>query len=208
VLLMSAAHLSTNPKRGGENIYVKDGDLSELFGCRITGSVRKIHGVKFEPDSAVPGLKYPGTPNKVCDPIFTDGATDYATLEITTATQKAELYAAFKAKGTGIPVVLENRLGDGCAILTTHEKYPGNPAVYPIYRDLVKRLLTASHENADVKVTGSDKVRFSLFYDEDGREVLYLLNTEYSTDSCVKVIRDGRVTDVRLTPMELKTLEL
>ena len=120
----------------------------------------------------------------------------------------AELYAAFKAKGTGIPVVLENRLGDGCAILTTHERYPGNPAVYPIYRDLVKRLLTASHENADVKVTGSDKVRFSLFYDEDGREVLYLLNTEYSTDSCVKVIRDGRVTDVRLAPMELKTLEL
>lgn len=208
VLLMSAAHLSTNPKRLGENVYVKDGDISELFGCRITGSVKRIHGTKFEPDSAVPGLKYPGTPNKVCDPIFTEGLASYATVEITTATQKAELYAAFNAKGTGIPVILENKIGNGCAIFMTHESYPGNPAVYPIYRNVVKGLLAASHANADVKVIGSDKVRFSLFYDEDGHEVLYLLNTAYDVDSSVKVIRNGNTTDVRLAPMELRSLEL
>jgi hypothetical protein len=55
---------------------------------------------------------------------------------------------------------MENKLGDGVAIFLTHEKYPGNSVVYPVYKHLVKMLLSHSHNNAKIKVTGSDKVGF------------------------------------------------
>ena len=103
---------------------------------------------------------------------------------------------------------MENKLGDGVAILLTHEKYPGNSVVYPVYRNLVKMLLSHSHANAKVKVTGSDKVRFSLFYEEDGEETLYLLNTAYDTESVVKVLYDGKTEKYVLEPMELKIVTL
>jgi hypothetical protein len=55
---------------------------------------------------------------------------------------------------------MENKLGDGVAIFLTHEKYPENSVVYPVYKNLVKMLLSHSHNNAKIKVTGSDKVGF------------------------------------------------
>ena len=103
---------------------------------------------------------------------------------------------------------MENKLGDGVAILLTHEKYPGNSVVYPVYRNLVKMLLAHSHANASIKVVGSDKVRFSLFYEEDGEETLYLLNTAYDTESVVKVLYDGKTEKYVLEPMELKIVTL
>jgi hypothetical protein len=68
-------------------------------------------------------------------------------------------------------------------------------------------LLSHSHNNAKIKVTGSDKVRFSLFYEEDGEETLYLLNTAYDADSTVSVIRDGSIEKVTLAPAELRALK-
>lgn len=55
---------------------------------------------------------------------------------------------------------MKNKLGDGVAIFLTHEKYPENSVVYPVYKNLVKMLLSHSYNNAKIKVTGSDKVGF------------------------------------------------
>lgn len=208
ILLMGAAHLSTNPERGGKPVYVNGGDLSKLFGCKIVGSVRKYHGLKYELDSAIPGFSYPGTTNKWQDPIFMEGLNDYAALELTGGVVKAELYTGFRDDGAvGVPAVIENKLGRGYAIFMTHENYPGNSAVYPVYKNLVKSLLTHSHANAEVKVCGSDKVRFSLFFEEDGEKKLYLLNTAYDVESTVKVIYNGKTEKYTLEPMELKILD-
>lgn len=209
ILLMGACHLSTNIERGGAPIYINGGDITKLFGCKITGSTRKCHGLKYDIDSAIPGFSYPGTTNKWQDPLFQEGVADYATVELTTGVQKAELYTSFIDDGVvGVPVVIENKLGDGAAILLTHEKYPGNGAVYPVYKNLVKMLLAHSHNNAELKVIGSDKVRFTLFFDEGGKKVLYLLNTAYDAQSVVKVLYDGKTEKYVLEPMELKIVTL
>ena len=113
----------------GAPIYVNGGDFTKLFGCKITGTVRKTHGLKYELDSDIRGFSYPGTVNKCHDPIFTEGCASYAQIELSTAKVKAELYSSFGLKGkTDIPVVIENAVGDGHAILLTHESYPGNSA--------------------------------------------------------------------------------
>jgi hypothetical protein len=103
---------------------------------------------------------------------------------------------------------MENKLGDGVAIFLTHEKYPENSVVYPVYKNLVKMLLSHSHANAKIKVTGSDKVRFSLFYEENGEETLYLLNTAYDAESTVNVICGDKSEKITLAPTELRTLKL
>lgn len=208
ILLSSVAHLSENPCRNAKDGYVNGGDFSELFGCKMTGQVRKNHGLKFDAHSDVPSMLYPGTLNYVADTIFTEGYADYAVLTPTTAKVRAELYSGFDSdRKENLPVVLENKLGEGYAILLSYTDYPGHPAVYPVYKNIVKSLLLASHAECDLKVTGSDKVRFSLLYDEDGKEKLYLLNTAYDDPSCVTVRYKGKKISVTLEATELKMLD-
>ena len=69
-------------------------------------------------------------------------------------------------------------------------------------------LISHSRDNAELKVVGSDKVIFSLFFEEDGEKKLYLLNTAYDTVSVVKVLYDGKIEKDVLEPMELKIVTL
>ena len=85
--------------------------------------------------------------------------------------------------------------------------YPGNPTVYPIYKKVVKELLTASHRNAVVKVFGSDKVRFTTCFDGD-KICLYLLNTSFDVPNTIGIIYKGKTTFVTLDACELKQVEL
>lgn len=206
VLLMSCAHLSVNPERGGKREYVRGGDLSELFGCSVDGTERKNHGVKFVRDSYVPGLLYPGTSDFRCDANYTAGYVDYARVRLQGGTVRGMLSDSFFAPKEVFPAVIEYRTGHGTAILCTTENYPGNPAVYPLYSCIVKSILTASHANAELKVTGSDRVRYSLFFDDKtGEEELCFLNT--STEKAVVTIRyRGKKEELLLAPLELRIL--
>lgn len=207
VLLMSVAHLSENSNRELNCDYVNGGDFSRLFGCRIAGYKRENHGVKFERESNVKGVKYPGTLDFACDPILWEGYADYAVLEPMGAEVKAALSAGFFSPiDKNIPVLLENKVGSGVAMLTSHRNYPGHPSCIEFYRLIVKLLLTASHANADLKVTGSDRVRFSLFYDGEGNEQLCLLNTMYDEPACVSVRYKGEKVSYVLEPCELKII--
>ncbi len=209
ILLMSVAHLSESSSREPNTDYINGGDLSSLFGCRINGYTREDHGVKFERESNIPAMKYPGTLDLNCDPIFFDGYADYAILEPTTAEVKARLAASFdKEEELDTPVLLENKLGQGVAMLTSHRNYPGHPSIIELYKLIVKLLLTASHATADLKVTGCDKVRFSLFYDDNEREELCLLNTMYDAPAAVTVHYKGSRTDYILAPCELKVINM
>ena len=153
-------------------------------------------------------MQYPGTPNKVCDPVYPEGFADYARVELTTGTVRAELVDRFSAPaGDSLPVVIENKCGKGTAILTTHMAYPGDPAVMPIYTRLVKALLAASHANAQVKVTGADKVRFSVF-EEKGKYTVYLLNTDFDTPACVSIHYADNKQEVMLPALGFQKVEL
>ena len=208
-LLMAVSHLSVDSSRTGARRYINDGDFTELFGARIAGFERKNHGVKFKRDSIVENLKYPGTLNLECDANYPFGYCDYAKLSLSGAVAAAVLCDSFDPPKEGaLPVLCEYKCGKGKALLFSHLAYPGAPSFYPLYRIVVKALLGASHAAADIKVTGSDRVRFSLFYDEGGVRKLYLLNTQFDDPACVTVRYDGKKIPVTLDPCELKTLTL
>lgn len=209
VLLMSAAHLNVNSSRKRKYECVMGGDLTELFGCRLNGCEHRNHGVKFSDKSAVYGLQYPGTPDRVCDPIFFDGFADRAVLELCGAEAKAVMCDKFGAPDENAPpAVVEYRCGDGIAILTSNVSYPGDPAIMPMYSRLVKALLNASHAAAPLHVFGSDKVRFSLFGDGADRYTLYLLNTDFEVRSTVNVEFNGYRASFTLEPSEFKMINI
>ena len=210
VLFACAAHLSENPSREGKRKYVKGGDWSELFGCVVQGEDRKNNGVKFTRDSFIKNLYYPGTSNLTCDANYPSGFADYARVRMTGGQVRCMFADSFfPPQEPYFPVVVENRAGSGVAILLTAADYPGHPAVYPVYRQVVKGLLAASHADSDLKVSGSDKVRFSVFYNDGGDdETLVLLNTAFGVRSEVLVLYRGLKMNFLLDPLELRIVSL
>ena len=93
--------------------------------------------------------------------------------------------------------------GQGYTILMTTLDYPGG-AAYPTYRNIVREIMTATHRNADVKVYGGDRLRFTVY---EGNKI-YLLNTDMDC-SVEAVIECGdQKLQVTLAPMELKPIQL
>jgi hypothetical protein len=86
----------------------------------------------------------------------------------------------------------------------TTVNFPGRSSVYPTYRFLVRELLRAENEKAEVKVKGPDSLRYTVYPTGD----LYLLNTDYDMPILVRVIADGKTTDITLDSLELKHIKL
>ena len=208
-LLAAAAHLNTSSKRNGEISFINGGDVSELFGVKITGVERENHGVKFYTGSNVKNVIYPATLDLNCDANYPAGYANVASVELDGAKVFARLCDAFSApRDDEMPILTEYKNGKGTAMLLTYADFPGNPAVYPVYKTVVKALLTASHANAKIKVFGSDKVRFSVFSDKSGNKTLYLLNTSFDLSSSVGVSFKGKTESYTLAPSELKIVDL
>lgn len=203
-LLMTAAHLNYSPKRSGERIYPSSDKLDKLFGCRFTGdSTRTNAGVKFHAES-ISGLLYPGTKNLCTDPIYSAGYLDFANTELTTGFNIGVTAEDFEADAVGMTAVIENNLGSGTAILVTAEHYPGHPALSPMYRAIMREMLTQSARQSDVKVLSADSLRYSVY--ENGK--MYLLNTDFDMPIFVKIMHDGKTHELTLQPTEMKTFQL
>ena len=71
-------------------------------------------------------------------------------------------------------------------------EYPGDPAVFPLYKIMTKAVLAASHRTSDIKVIGSDKLRFAVYGDEKSYKV-YILNTDYNFEQRARVIYNGEI---------------
>lgn len=202
---MCAPHLNTSDKREGELSFVNGGDVSELFGCRISADAprRTNAGVKFS-KSLSEEIVYPA--DKVFDPLFSSGYANYASVEVGDCAVAAVLSDAFyeKNSGEGSAAMIEHRLGDGIAILLTSLDYPGAGQTYELYRTVVHELLRASHKNADVKVFANDRVRFSVYEEGD----VYLLNTDFDVPSYAKVVKGDSVTELTLAPCEMKHIKI
>lgn len=204
-LLMSAAHLNYSVRRDG-SLQLPDNDrLEALFGCRWNGNIdRDNQGLKFTYD-ALSGHLYPGTKSFICDPICSAGYL--SSLQLTLTGGKC---TAFYSNGFGNnveddpPAVIENQIGSGVATLVNSLSYPGDPALYPAYRTLVREFITASARSCDIQVIGSDRLRWAVY----GENKLYLLNTDYDLPITVKVLAGGKEYTVTLESLELKTLEV
>ena len=205
-LFMCAAHLNTNDKRDGEVKLLRGGDLTELFGAKLDADKAYVSsaGVKFF-ESSCEDIVYPYDKGSY-DPTFSAGYANYADIELLGATPVATLSDTFAVSAVpdcGIAMI-ENKIGEGLAILHTSLDYPGAGETYECYRGVVRELLAASHRAADIKVLANDKVRFSVYESGD----VYLLNTDFDIPLYAKVEKDGKATEVTLAPSELKHIKV
>lgn len=209
-LILSAAHLNTSTKRNGEVKLINNGDVKELFGCELNYSGKMTNdGHKFKDESIVPSLKYPKSPAMYIDPILSEGYVRYTESKMCGGRVAARFDRNFSyVNRTDInfeenaPSVIENKCGEGYAVLITSIDYPGNRAISPLYRTILREAVTASHRECDVRVYAPDSVRFSVYA---GNKV-YLLNTDYDNAAAVKIEINGKVTQTTLQPCELKTV--
>ena len=203
-LLMTAAHLNCNPERNGDFIMPSEEKLKELFGCRFTGkTVRTNSGTKFAKDSVNREILYPVSEDLMGDPLFSAGCAEYAKIELCGGEALGVLSDSFWKEGNETAVsIVENKLGKGTATLITSVNYPGNNAIYPLYRAMVREYIGASARSAEIKVVGSDRVRNAVY--ENNK--MYLLNTDYDVPAIVKIISNGEEKTVMLEPLELKAI--
>jgi len=207
-LLVTAAHLRDSIERDKKGEFVDKEGLEEFLGIKFKGSeTRTNDGYKFARNSIIPGVMYPGTLNFYCDPCWSAGYTNYVDFEITNATPVCYLSDTIKTNDEHMwPCVTENKYGDGYVIFMGNSEYPGAPEVFPLYRMMVKNLLTASHRMADIKVISSDKIRFAVYEDEKMYK-MYVLNTDYNLKQDVIVDFKGERREFTINSCEFKILE-
>ena len=207
-LLLSGAHLNYSVKREGEFIPPSNEKLEALCGVSFTGKLIKTNrGSKFEYDSLDPLMLYPGTKSFICDPLFSAGYTEYMDLLPKGARALAFASDAFVHGRDVEPIintVFENKVGEGYVTLIASINYPGNPAVYPLYRAMAREFVTASARACEIKVIASEKLRYAVY---EGNKI-YLLNTDYDLPITVKIIYNGKEQLITLNSLELKAIEL
>lgn len=205
-LLMCASHLNYSSERTGKLKLPSTDKLKKLFGIEFTGEVISTNdGAKFEFDSYNDGILYPGSKSMRCDPIYSAGYLKYASFKLCGGRTTAYISSTFKRNDEeNFPLLIENKLGNGVASLVSSVNYPGHPALYPLYRALVREWISHSSRNCDIKVIGSDRIRYSVY---EGNK-MYLLNTDYDMPVTVKIIYNGKEQLVTIESLELKAIEL
>ena len=206
-LLITAAHMRDSVDRAKKGNFV-NADVEELLGVKLTDEIiRTNDGFKFAKYSTIDGVMYPGTAKFLCDPAWSAGYTDYVKIEPTTATPVCFISDSFFPEPESqIPFITENKYGEGNVIFMANSEYPGDSAVFPIYKVMVKAALAASHRTSDLKVICSDKVRFAMYEGEDIYK-LYLFNTDFSNKHFAKVFFRGEEKEVLIDSVGLEIIE-
>ena len=224
-VFITAAHMRDSIDRSEKGSFVEGAE--ELVGVKLSDKCFNSNdGYKFVKESTVEGLMYPGTKTLMCDPAWSAGYTDYVGISPETAVPVCYLSDTFgrpivdaSKSGTDaemdsseitdmslVPIITENKIGEGHVIFMATSEYPGAPEVYPLYKMMIKEILSASHRTADLKVIGSDKLRFSMFEGDDLYK-LYIFNSDFSTKHFAKVIFQSEEREVLLDSVGLEIIE-
>lgn len=206
-LILTAAHLNTQDKRGEEAQFIHGGYYADFLGFDVVGISSTNDGVKFCRDGLAEGVQYPGTNDFICDCNFCRGYAEYVNVKVKGGVVKAFFEDKFAPAPENMdevrPALIENRYGKGIVSCLTYFDYPGAEAVYTVYKAVVKNHLTATHRSCDLQVLGSDKVRVALYHDEAGNEKLYLLNTDFNVAQNVRVKYKGQEREFSIPSTEL-----
>ena len=216
-LLITAAHIRDGIDRDKKSGFANF-DWEKFLGVRLSDEILRTNdGYKFVKYSTVNGVMYPGTKSLMCDPSWSAGYTNYVKIEPTQATPVCYLADSFGRKRNSVgeltgdkfeihPIITEHKVGKGNVIFMATSEYPGNPAIFPLYKIMVKALLSASHRNADLKVIGNDKLRFAAYEDENTLKV-YILNSDFNSKNFVKVIYKGEEIERIIDSVGLEIVE-
>ena len=100
----------------------------------------------------------------------------------------------------------QKKVGKGNVIFMASSEYPGAPAIFPLYKIMTKAILAASHRNCDLKVIGSDKIRFAM-YEDDEKYKLYIFNSDFNLEQKVKIIFRGEERKIEVDSVGLEMIE-
>ena len=216
-LFMTAAQMRDSVDRAEKGNFA-DFDWESFLGVKLSDEIVRVNdGFKFIKYSTVDGLMYPGTKSLMCDPTWSAGYTDYVRFEPTDATVVCYISDSFGRKHTStgeptgdncnlIPLITEKKVGKGNVIFMASSEYPGAPAIFPLYKIMTKAILAASHRSCDLKVIGSDKLRFAMFEDEE-KEKLYIFNSDFNQKNFVTVIYKGETFERVIDSVGLEIIE-
>ena len=216
-LFITAAHMRDSVDRAKKGNFC-DFDWESFIGAKLTDEIiRTNDGYKFAKYSTVDGVMYPGTKEFLCDPAWSAGYTNYVKVEPTTATPVGYVSDNFGRRvgpdgqyiyndPSLIPLVLENKVGKGDVIFMANSEYPGAPEVYPLYKMMVKQILCASHRTSDLKVIGSDKLRFAM-YEDDEKYKLYVFNSDYNSECKATITFRGEKIEKFIDSIGLEIIE-
>lgn len=208
-VLCSLTHLDTRTNRDDPISIINDGDLSDLFGVTVSiGDGQCRFGLKFKRNPRGTDYQFPLWTEK-SDPKYGDGAFPLAGVSITTAQIIACASGGFVDTWEELvksPVLTANKVGKGQALLLNSPECPGHHGLKRLYTDLIAFIM-AAHQDPDLQVETSDKVRYAV-YQEDGQRTLYLLNTDYnlSQEAIIHSAQGPRRS--LLGPTEMKIVHL
>lgn len=191
-LLMWLPHCNCDPKRGAKVKLFNGGDLSELFGVKVTGSKpSSVVGVKTIGTGTLP-LPCRGIRR---DPVMM-GDIAGATVEI--VSKDAVVCAGFTGTHDVTmealeesPALIEHSLGKGKARLVPSFDYPAAPGMRPWADHLLRAISLDAQEN--LRLICADSVRYAV-YDAGDYQVLYALNTEFDVSQNVRIWKDGAIS--------------
>ena len=173
-LLMTASQLSTRVDREylremDHPEWIFEGEVQELFGVTLLkqeGLAKEVHG--DEEIAQLPKL------------IRLNAKIENTSLKLTGAKVLAK-------DQRGQPVLVENRVGKGVARLLTLQAFPGTTSLQPLMAELCKSLAAEARGKIWVEDPSTD-VAWYLFQ-KDGRQHLWLLNTDWTTAANVKKVQ-------------------
>ncbi len=223
-LVMGIPHLSTRNDREfwgyTADDLVNGGDLSELFGVKVTGKGRVIiqgndTGIwNNRPYDFYEGMDIEGESGEAMNTIPDFRVESMlADLELEPDTEKLfqfETRGQFKrGECNGAPLLVRKKLGKGAAYLLACWDYPGAPGVRRLYTHIVKNLL---HECRNRKAYISDPhvghagkncvyIHYTVYPDR-----VYLLNNDCAKPRKCNLHLDGQTHKLEFAPGEFKII--
>ena len=199
-LVMWLSQLSTHVDRAKDLKLWAGGDLSDLFGVKITGKLDKdVRGVKCMADSSLKSYLFPLWRIN-SDPRFL-GTMTPARVRTTSArviSGWSDFYTITAEQLARQPILVENTVGKGKAFLVTAWEYPADEGIRRLTEDVLRVVLQG--EQGDIRLSASDRLRYAV-YDgtlPGGRRkysVIYLLNTDPDCAAPARLWVGGRRTD-------------
>ena len=162
------------------NCAEKD-DMDRMFdfvakGGTLLAAIPHFSDITYRPD--IEANKVNIINCKLTDMIF-DGQPIFVDGHCVNLAKNAKV---LKQAENGLPLVVEIPIGDGKIVLVNKRMYPGNPELFPLYKELVIKLSDKAHDKDFANVICGEDVQFTRYMQEDGSMHVYLTPVDWYND--------------------------